>query len=32
VINDRSFGENKEKVAQYAIMYMKGMQAEGIHT
>lgn len=32
VINDRSFGENKEKVASYAIMYMKGMQAEGIHT
>lgn len=32
VINDRSFGENKEKVAEYAIMYMKGMQAEGIHT
>jgi beta-N-acetylhexosaminidase len=32
VINDRSFGENKEKVAEYAILYMKGMQAEGIHT
>lgn len=32
VINDRSFGENKDKVADYAIMYMKGMQAEGIHT
>jgi beta-N-acetylhexosaminidase len=32
VINDRSFGENKEKVAEYAVLYMKGMQAEGIHT
>lgn len=32
VINDRSFGENKEKVAEYGILYMKGMQAEGIHT
>lgn len=32
VINDRSFGENKEKVADYAIQYMKGMQAAGILT
>lgn len=32
VINDRSFGENKEKVAEYAIQYMKGMQAAGILT
>lgn len=32
VINDRSFGEDKEKVANYAIQYMKGMQAEGILT
>ena len=30
VINDRSFGENKYKVASYGIEYMKGMQAEGI--
>ena len=26
VINDRSFGEDKFKVAQFAIQYMKGMQ------
>ena len=32
VINDRSFGEDKEKVAAYAIQYMKGMQAEGLLT
>jgi beta-glucosidase-like glycosyl hydrolase/CubicO group peptidase (beta-lactamase class C family) len=32
VINDRSFGENKERVASYGIMYMKGMQAEGVLT
>jgi beta-glucosidase-like glycosyl hydrolase/CubicO group peptidase (beta-lactamase class C family) len=30
VINDRSFGENKEKVARYAIEYMKGMRDMGI--
>ncbi len=30
VINDRSFGENKYKVARYGIAYMKGMEAEGI--
>jgi beta-N-acetylhexosaminidase len=30
VINDRSFGENKYKVAQYGIAYMKGMQDEGV--
>ncbi len=29
VINDRSFGEDKFKVAQYGIMYMKGMQDVG---
>ncbi|MEY3436379.1 MAG: hypothetical protein RL335_835 [Bacteroidota bacterium] len=32
VINDRSFGEDKQKVADYAIRYMKGMQAAGILT
>ena len=32
VINDRSFGENKNIVAEYGIMYMKGMQSEGIMT
>ncbi len=32
VINDRSFGEDKERVANYSVMYMKGMQAEGILT
>jgi beta-N-acetylhexosaminidase len=30
VINDRSFGEDKVKVAQHGIMYMKGMQDVGI--
>ncbi|HRN58271.1 MAG TPA: glycoside hydrolase family 3 N-terminal domain-containing protein, partial [Agriterribacter sp.] len=30
VINDRSFGENKYKVAEYGIMYMKGMQDMGV--
>ncbi|HET7116254.1 MAG TPA: glycoside hydrolase family 3 N-terminal domain-containing protein [Hanamia sp.] len=30
VINDRSFGENKYKVARYGVAYMKGMQNEGI--
>ncbi len=30
VINDRSFGENKYKVARYGISYMKGMQDEGV--
>lgn len=30
VIGMRSFGENKFKVADKAIMYMKGMQAEGV--
>lgn len=30
VINDRSFGENKYKVAEYSTMYMKGMQDMGI--
>ena len=30
VINDRSFGENKYKVARYGIAYMKGLQDEGV--
>ncbi len=30
VINDRSFGEDKYKVALYGIQYMKGMQDAGI--
>ncbi len=30
VINDRSFGQNKEKVIQHGIAYMKGMQDNGI--
>src|SRR4029077_46797 len=30
VINDRSFGEDKYKVAQYGIQYMKGLQDAGI--
>ena len=30
VINYRSFGENREKVAMKSIMYMKGMQDNGI--
>lgn len=30
VINDRSFGENKYKVARYGLAYMHGMQDEGI--
>jgi beta-glucosidase-like glycosyl hydrolase/CubicO group peptidase (beta-lactamase class C family) len=30
VINDRSFGENKYVVAEYAYQYMKGMQDEGV--
>lgn len=30
VINDRSFGENKYKVAQYGITYMNAMQREGV--
>lgn len=32
VIGSRSFGEDKEKVAQKGIMYMKGMQDAGILT
>jgi beta-glucosidase-like glycosyl hydrolase/CubicO group peptidase (beta-lactamase class C family) len=32
VINFRSFGENRERVAQKCIRYMKGMQHEGIMT
>lgn len=30
VINDRSFGENKYKVAEYGTMYAKGMQDVGV--
>lgn len=30
VINDRSFGEDKYKVARYGIAYMKGMQEAGV--
>jgi beta-glucosidase-like glycosyl hydrolase/CubicO group peptidase (beta-lactamase class C family) len=30
VINDRSFGEDKYKVAEYGIQYMKGMQDVGV--
>ena len=30
VINDRSFGEDKYKVALYGVQYMKGMQDAGI--
>lgn len=30
VINDRSFGEDKYKVAQYGIQYMKGMEASRV--
>ena len=30
VINDRSFGEDKYKVALYGIQYMKGMQDMGV--
>ena len=30
VINDRSFGENKFKVAQFGVQYMKGLQDEGV--
>lgn len=30
VINDRSFGEDKYKVAKFAIQYMKGLQEEGV--
>src|SRR4029077_6552320 len=30
VINDRSFGEDKYKVAQYGIQYMKGLQDVGV--
>lgn len=30
VINDRSFGEDKIKVAEYGVQYMKGMQEAGV--
>ncbi|HXB45637.1 MAG TPA: glycoside hydrolase family 3 N-terminal domain-containing protein, partial [Puia sp.] len=30
VINDRSFGEDKTKVAEYGVEYMKGMQDVGV--
>ena len=32
VINSRSFGENKYKVAEKSLMYMKGMQDNGLMT
>ena len=30
IINDRSFGENKYKVASFGIQYMKGLQDNGV--
>jgi beta-glucosidase-like glycosyl hydrolase/CubicO group peptidase (beta-lactamase class C family) len=30
VINDRSFGEDKLKVAEYGVQYVKGLQDEGV--
>ncbi|MEO8414592.1 MAG: glycoside hydrolase family 3 N-terminal domain-containing protein [Ginsengibacter sp.] len=30
VINDRSFGEDKYKVARYGVAYMKAMQEQGV--
>jgi beta-glucosidase-like glycosyl hydrolase len=30
VINDRSFGEDKNKVSNYATQYSKGLQSEGV--
>ncbi|MBS1668932.1 MAG: serine hydrolase [Bacteroidetes bacterium] len=30
VINDRSFGEDKYKVAEYGLQYMKGLQSLGV--
>ncbi len=30
VINDRSFGEDKYKVARYGVTYMKALQSEGV--
>ncbi len=30
VINDRSFGEDKYKVAEYGVQYVKGMQDNGV--
>src|SRR5258708_26011250 len=30
VINDRSFGEDKIKVARYGVQYVKGLQDEGV--
>src|ERR1700691_2627571 len=30
VINDRSFGEDKNKVAAYGLEYMKGLQDDGV--
>ncbi|MDP4148949.1 MAG: glycoside hydrolase family 3 N-terminal domain-containing protein [Bacteroidota bacterium] len=30
VINDRSFGEDKYKVAQFGVQYMRGLQEEGV--
>jgi beta-glucosidase-like glycosyl hydrolase/CubicO group peptidase (beta-lactamase class C family) len=30
VINDRSFGQNKERVIQHSLAYMKGLQDNGV--
>ncbi len=30
VINDRSFGQNKERVIQHSLAYMKGLQDHGV--
>lgn len=30
VINDRSFGEQRDRVAQYGLLYIKGLEAAGI--
>jgi beta-N-acetylhexosaminidase len=30
VINDRSFGEERERVAEFGVEYMKGLQAAGV--
>ena len=30
VINDRSFGENKFRVARWGVQYMRGLQSEGV--
>ena len=30
VINDRSFGEQRERVAKYGLLYIKGLEAAGV--